>query len=65
MKNLALGLAILFVILAILTATGIASFFPAIGLNGHPHMKHTIMYVILAVLCFIWMRFAANASPAR
>jgi hypothetical protein len=65
MKNLALVLAIVFIILAILTATGIASFLPAIGLDGHHHAKHTILYFVLAVLCFIWMRFASSAAPAR
>ena len=62
MKTLALVLGIVFIILAVLTATGIASFAPAIGLNGHHHLKHTVLFAVIAVLCFIWMRFAANAQ---
>ncbi|MGZ3497152.1 MAG: hypothetical protein ACXWNK_13520 [Vulcanimicrobiaceae bacterium] len=65
MKNLALILGVIFIILAILTATGAASFLPILGLDGHHHNKHTILYVVLAVLCFIWMRFASSAAPAR
>lgn len=62
MKALAILLAILFLVLAILTATGVASFAPAIGLNGHHHVKHTILYAVLAVFSVLWLRFQANAA---
>lgn len=64
MKNLALALGIIFFVLAILCFTGIASFLPALGVDGTHHMKHGIAYLILAVLSFVWMRFQSN-SPAR
>ncbi len=64
MKMLALILGIVFIILAILTATGAASFLPILGLNGHPHVKHTILYAVLAILSFIWMRFQSNSASA-
>ena len=65
MKVLAVVLGIIFVILAILTATGAAHFAPAIGLDGHHHTKHTILYAILAILCFIWARMSTEAAPAN
>ena len=61
MKTLALVLGIIFLILALLTATGMAAFLPALGVDGHHHVKHTVLFVVIAVLCFVWMRFAANA----
>ena len=60
MKTLALVLAIIFIILALLAWTGIASFLPALGIDGTHHVKHGILYAILAVLCFVWMRFAST-----
>lgn len=63
MKVLAVVLGIIFVILAILTATGAASFAPVIGLNGHHHTKHTILYAVIAILCFIWARMSTEAAP--
>lgn len=62
MKPLALLLSVVFIVLAILTATGATSFAPAIGLNGHHHVKHTILYGVLAVLSLVWYRFQANQS---
>ena len=64
MKTLALVLGIIFLVLAILCFTGIASFMPALGIDGTHHMKHGIGYLILAVLSFVWMRFQTSA-PAR
>ena len=61
MKTFALVLGVIFLVLAFLTATGIASFLPALGINGHHHVKHTVLFLVIAVLCFVWMRFAANA----
>ena len=57
MKMLALVLAIAFVLLAIIYWVG------AFGV-GH-HVKHTILFIVLAVLSLIWMRFANTAEPAR
>ena len=64
MKVLAVVLGIVFVILAILTATGVASFAPAIGLNGHHHTKHTILYAVIAILCFIWARMSTETATS-
>jgi hypothetical protein len=63
MKALAVVLGVIFVILAICTATGIAHFAPAIGLNGQHHTKHTILYAILAILCFVWARMSTEPAP--
>lgn len=65
MKALAVVLGIIFVILAILTATGIAHFLPAIGLNGHRHLKHTVLFAVIALLCFVWARMSTESAPAR
>ncbi len=62
MKMLALVLGIVFLVLAVLTATGMAAFLPALGVDGHHHVKHTVLFVVIAVLCFVWMRFASNAQ---
>jgi hypothetical protein len=60
MKVLAVVLGVIFVILAILAATGIAHFAPALGLDGKHHTKHTILYAVIAVLCFIWARMSTE-----
>lgn len=65
MKVLAVVLGILFVILAILTATGVAHFLPALGLNGERHTKHTILYAVLAILCFVWARMSTESAAAN
>jgi accessory gene regulator protein AgrB len=57
MKQLALVLAVVFVIIAVLYWTG--HFYPA-GV----HVKHGIVSVILALLCLVWYRFQ-SASTAR
>ncbi len=57
MKQLALILAVVFVIIAILYWTGHS--YPA-GV----HTKHGIVAVILALLCLVWYRFQ-SAAPAR
>jgi hypothetical protein len=64
MKVLAVALGIIFVILAILTATGIAHFAPALGLNGQHHTKHTILYAVIAILCFVWARMSTESAAA-
>ncbi len=65
MKILAVVLGVIFVILAILTATGIAHFAPAIGLNGARHLKHTILFAVIAILCFVWARMSTESAAAR
>ena len=66
MKILAIVLTLVFVVLAVLAATGAASFSHALGLDGTHHVKHAIVYIILAILCVIWARFAGStAASAR
>ena len=65
MKILALILGIVFVVLAVVAIAGVATFLPALGFDGRHHVKHAILYTVLAVLCFIWMRFSANAAVTR
>lgn len=62
MKTLALVLGIIFIVLAVLVFTGVANFLPALGIDGTHHIKHGIAYLVLAVLCFVWMRMSANAA---
>ena len=64
MKVLAVVLGIIFIVLAILTWTGATHFLPAIGLDGHHHTKHTILYAVLAVVCFIWARMSTGTELA-
>ena len=65
MKALAIVLGIIFVIAAICTATGVLHFSHALGFDGTPHTKHTILYAIIAVLCFLWARMSTENAPAR
>ena len=62
MKVLAVVLGIIFIILAILTWTGAAHFLPAIGLDGKHHTKHTILYAVIAILCFVWARMSTGVE---
>ena len=55
MKQIALLLAVVFLIIAVLYWTG--HFYPA-GV----HAKHGIVSVILALLCLVWYRFQTAAS---
>ena len=57
MKQLALILAVVFVVIAILYWTG--HFYPP-----GQHAKHGIVSIILALLCLVWYRFQ-SAAPAR
>ncbi len=61
MKILALVLAIVFVVLAVLVHLGALSVpgLGFLGLNGQPHTKHMILYIVLALLCLVWWRFAS------
>jgi hypothetical protein len=65
MKALAVVLGVIFVLLAILTWTGAAHFLPAIGLDGKHHTKHTVLYAVIAVLCFVWARMSASEPATR
>jgi membrane-bound metal-dependent hydrolase YbcI (DUF457 family) len=64
MKPIAIVLGIIFIILAALTATGIAHFAPAIGINGHRHVKHTILFAVIAILCFVWSRMTTETATS-
>lgn len=64
MKVLAVVLAVVFAVLAVLTWTGVANFAPFIGLNGHHHTKHTILYAVIAVLCLAWARMSGETATA-
>jgi accessory gene regulator protein AgrB len=57
MKQLALVLAVVFLIIAVLYWTG--HFYPA-GV----HAKHGIVAIVLALLCVVWYRFQ-SASNVR
>ncbi len=63
MKILALVLAAVFILLAVLAATGSTSFMPVLGLDGTHHVKHAILYAILAILSLVWFRFASASVP--
>lgn len=63
MKALAAILAVVFLILAVLAATGIANVHShALGVDGTHHLKHTVLYVVLGILSLVWMRFQSNSS---
>ncbi|MBV8300010.1 MAG: hypothetical protein JO083_10755 [Candidatus Eremiobacteraeota bacterium] len=55
MKQLALVLAVVFLIIAVLYWTG--HFYPA-GV----HTKHGIVAIVLALLCIVWYRFQSAAN---
>ncbi len=61
MKILATVLFIVFLIAAVLAFTGVAHFSHVLGFDGQRHIKHGIVYAVLAVLSLLWMRMA----PAR
>lgn len=68
MKALALVLFVVFVVCAIvsflhpLAPSGITD---ALGFSsGKPHVKHPVLYLVLAVLTLVWLRFS-SAQPAR
>jgi hypothetical protein len=68
MKGFALVLILVFVICAILSVLhplGPNVVTSALGFsNDKPHVKHPVLYLVLAVLALIWLRFQA-AQPAR
>jgi len=61
LKVLAIVLFVVFVAAAVLAFTGAAHFSHLLGFDGHRHIKHGIVYAVLAVLCLLWVRMA----PAR
>ncbi len=65
MKIIAIVLGIIFVVLAILTWTGAVHFVPAIGLDGKHHTKHTVLFAVIAVLCFVWARMSSEPAPSN
>jgi hypothetical protein len=65
MKVLAVALGIIFLILAVLTFTGAVHALPAIGLDGKHHTKHTVLFFVIALLCFVWARMSAEPSTAH
>ncbi len=58
MKILATVLFIVFLIAAVLAFTGMAHFSHVLGFDGQRHIKHGIVYAVLAVLSLLWMRMA-------
>ena len=62
MKILALVLTVVFILCAVIAATGIWNAIPALGFDGTHHIKHAILYAVLVVLSAIWYRFQANAA---
>lgn len=65
MKVLAVVLGIIFVLAAIAAATGVLHFSHPLGFDGKPHTKHTILYAVIAVLCFLWARMSTESAPVR
>jgi len=61
LKILATVLFIVFIIAAVLAFTGMAHFSHVLGFDGQRHIKHGLVYAVLAVLSLLWMRMA----PAR
>lgn len=68
MKGLAIILVVVFVVCAILSVLhplAPNAVTTALGFsNDKAHVKHPVLYLVLAVLALIWLRFQA-AQPAR
>jgi hypothetical protein len=68
MKALAIALALIFVacaVLSIMHPLGPSSLTHALGFSSDKaHAKHPFLYLILAVLSLVWLRFQ-SAAPAR
>ncbi len=64
MKVLAIVLGIIFILAAIATATGVLHFSHALGFDGTRHMKHTILYAVIGILCFLWARMSTGTAAA-
>lgn len=65
MRVLAIVLGIIFIIAAICAATGALHFSHALGFDGKHHTKHTILYAVIALVCFAWARMSTSEAPAR
>jgi hypothetical protein len=68
MKAFALVLFVVFVacaILSVLHPLAPSSLTDALGFSSDkPHVKHPVLYLVLAVLSLIWLRFTST-QPAR
>jgi hypothetical protein len=68
MKGLALVLFVVFVVCAIVSflhPLAPSTITDALGFSSDkPHVKHPVLYLVLAVLALIWLRFS-SAQPAR
>ncbi len=64
MKMLALIVAVVCFLVAILYWVGV-KLIPALGMNGHHHRNHGILFFILGALALVWMRFASNTGATR
>lgn len=65
MKTLAIVLGVIFILAAICSATGILHFSHALGFDGARHLKHTILYAVIALVCFAWARMSTAAPVSR
>lgn len=57
MKAVAIGLAVVFFVLAALYGAGVLQF------GAHepgPHIKHAVLFGILGILSLVWLRFAGG-----
>lgn len=68
MKGIAILLVVVFIACAVLSFLHPLppdSITSALGFsNDKPHVKHPVLYLVLAVLALIWLRFQ-SAQPAR
>jgi hypothetical protein len=68
MKALAVALAVIFLacaVLSIMHPLAPSSLSHALGFsNDKAHAKHPFLYLVLAVLSLVWLRFQ-SAAPAR
>lgn len=62
MKALAVVLGIILLIAAVLAFTGALNLHSrGLGFDGVHHVKHGIIYIVLAVLCFVWARMSSDS----
>ena len=58
MRALALVIGVIFAIGAVLAFSGLAHGSHTLGFDGHVHIKHGILYAVIAVLAFLWARMS-------
>lgn len=58
MRAFAFLIGVLFAVGAVLAFTGAAHFSHVLGFDGQRHVKHGILYGVLAILAFMWGRMA-------